>query len=249
MIGLGLGIWGAALRGGAWSPAALFGATDLGDWGDAANLSSGAVSQWDGRRGVISLRQATAASQPVAASVGGLSYVTFDGSNDGLVSSAALDLSGTDAVTVLVAAHKLSDATQAMLIEHGIGASAGRYDIQAPPFATPGYSSGSRGTINVNASANTGHAAPITSVLSLQARISTDTNILRSNGVQIATASGDQGTGNYGSYTMGLGSRTNLTLPFNGRVYAWLIIGRFLAAAELGRAEAWMAARCGVTLP
>lgn len=251
MLSLALSPCNPLLSGSGWTPAALFGASDVGDWGDAADLTAGAVAQWDGRRGVVSLRQAVAGSQPVAATAGGLSYVTFDGTDDGLASAAALDLSGTDKVTVVLGLRKTSDAATAAVLEHSASSSAtnGTFAAWAPLTAAANYTFRSRGTTSQDASATAaGYAAPHTAVVTGQGDIAGDRAYLRVNGSLQATDVDDQGTGNFTSQTLYMGRRGGSSLPFAGRVYAWIVVGRLLSADEIARAEAWMAVKCGVTL-
>ena len=76
-------------------------------------------------------------------------------------------------------------------------------------------------------------------------KISTDTNIVRVNGVQKASVATDQGTGNMGNFAIGLGERIGGTLPFSGSVFALIIINRLLTGSDLAAAEAWVNTRTG----
>jgi hypothetical protein len=91
-------------------------------------------------------------------------------------------------------------------------------------------------------------AAPITSVLTAQADISADQNILRVNGVQADSDTGDQGPGNYSNAILYIGSRGGSTLPYNGRIYGVILRGAASSAAEIASAERWMASKTGITL-
>lgn len=179
-------------------------------------------------------------------------YGTFD-SLDDYLQTAAIDFSGTDAVTVVVAARKSSDAAAASLVElssNSTGANPGVFDIFAPAAASASYRALSRGTTIWTATyTNAAVAAPITNVLTNIADISADSVVLRVDGVQVASNSGDQGTGNYGNYPLYIGGRGGATLFFNGRIYRLLVIGRALTTTERNAAERWAAQPVGITIP
>ncbi|MBM1817148.1 hypothetical protein [Pseudosulfitobacter pseudonitzschiae] len=162
----------------------------------------------------------------------------------------SIDFTGTDKMTVVAGVTKLSDAAQGMLIELGIGANSGRFDIQAPPAAaTAGYSAASRGTNNSSAIVSEGYPAPTTNVLSSQADIPANSVALRVNGVQVATSGTDQGTGNYGNYPIATGARSSGALPAHGYIWGSVVVGKTLDPATLAKVETLIAANTpGVTL-
>jgi hypothetical protein len=91
-----------------------------------------------------------------------------------------------------------------------------------------------------------GYAAPISGVLTGIGEISTDTNILRVNGAQVATNTTDQGTGNYGStYPLFIGSRNNASLWFNGRLTSLIVRGAASSASEIAATESWVNGKTG----
>ena len=59
----------------------------------------------------------------------------------------------------------------------------------------------------------------MTAVLTGSSSISDDVAVLRNNTVQVASSTGDQGTGNYGNYAVYLFSRAGTASFFNGRFY------------------------------
>lgn len=251
-----------------FSPASLFASGAPGDYGSADDLarlwqdtagtspvttSGQTAARQDGARGVISLQQATAASRPAYTASGGLHHLAFDGVDDGFASAAALDLTATDKVTAIFGVHKTSDAAAGMLVEMSVDqAAAGTFYITAPESGTVRYAALGKGSATVAgvhlASITASGAAPDTAVLTAALDIAGDLNRIRRNGVAGADATGDQGTGNYGSHTLYMGRRGGASVPFNGRIYAWIIIGRALTASELAQAEAWVASKTGVTL-
>jgi hypothetical protein len=110
------------------------------------------------------------------------------------------------------------------------------------------YSWLSKGTLISTAGAN-GFAAPITNVVTGLGDISGDRSTLRVNGTQVAQATGDQGTGNFGNYPLFIGRRNDTNLPFNGRDYGIIVVGKTASATEITKTESYLAANTsGVTL-
>lgn len=71
--------------------------------------------------------------------------------------------------------------------------------------------------------------------------ISGDSAILRKDGVQVASNTGDQGTGNYGAYQLFIGARSPASLSALGDFYGAIVrFGPALTTQELDDAEAWM---------
>lgn len=164
-------------------------------------------------------------------------YASADGLDDWL-ESGVVDMSSTDAVTVIAGVTKLSDAAAGIVIESSVNATsnAGAIALYAPDAAAATYEYTSRGTASSDATAS-GQAAPRKSLLSGVSKISTDTAVLRINGVQAATSATDQGTGNYTAQKFYIGRRGGASLPFNGRIYGVTVIGRLLTDAELSQLE------------
>jgi len=168
-------------------------------------------------------------------------YANPDGVDDWLESVNTIDLSGTDAVTLVASMRKDSDAAAAVLFELSTSTSSnsGAIQIRAPQIAaTPNFHFASKGTSEAGAAA-AGFPAAYKAVLTGIGRISTDTAILRVNGVQVAASSSDQGTGNYGNYKAYLFRRAGTSLPFTGRFYGLTLASRQLAGTELTRLEQW----------
>ena len=170
-------------------------------------------------------------------------YLAFDGSDDSLYTGGNLDLSGTDKVTVFAGVTKLSDAAVATLAELSASINTNAFDLQAPSgAATPTYRIRSAGTslssVTVN---NAAYAAPVTNVITATSNISGDSVILRADGVQVGSSTADQGTGNFDSQPLYVGRRNNASLPFNGREYEMIIVGRTCTATEITRTENFIA--------
>jgi hypothetical protein len=165
---------------------------------------------------------------------------------DDSLATPAIDFSGTDKVTVIAGVRKLSDAAQGMVLELGIGPTAGLFHILAPPGAgSPRYHFRSAGSTASDVQTPATFAAPNTAVVTGLGDIAGDSAIVRVNGTQEASAAADQGTGNFSNAIVYIGRRGGSTLPFNGRIYGLIVRGALTSGATLTNAEAWMNARTG----
>lgn len=179
----------------------------------------------------------------------GYKSLKFDGVDDGYVTQ-SINFTNTDKVTVIAAVRKLSDANTGIVAELSTraGSNNGSFVLYAPyDTVSKGYGIRSQGTAladAITASPN----SPDSSVLSGMAGISADMSVIRINGKQAASSIGDQGTGNYGNYPLYIGRRGGTSLPFNGQIYALLVIGKLLDDATTQRIEKEFAKYIGVTL-
>lgn len=180
----------------------------------------------------------------------GYKSLKFDGVDDGYVTP-SIDFTGTDKVTVIAAVRKLSDAATGCLVELSSASynSVGSFSIFAPSY--PGgkeFFARSSGTLfNSLVSTNLIFSAPISAVLTVRSEISKDNLSLKAN-KSIYTGVQDQGTGNYSNYPFYIGRRGGTSLPFNGQIYALLVIGKLLDDATIQRIEKEFAKYIGVTL-
>jgi hypothetical protein len=92
-------------------------------------------------------------------------------------------------------------------------------------------------------------AAPDTAVITGLDDIAGDSCIIRRNGTLAATATGDQGLGNFGNYPIYIGHRGGVAEPLNGLIYSLIIRGAASTPQEVDDTEAWVADKTGVTLP
>lgn len=169
-------------------------------------------------------------------------YLLFDGSDDSLA-TAAIDFSATDEMSVFAGVRKLSDAASGCVVETSATSALtdGTFTLFAPSnTGLADYFFRSRGSAGVGVTAPTNYAAPITNVMTGLADISADSLVLRANGAQIATAATDQGTGNYTSQIMYIGSRAGSSIRFNGRLYSLIVRGKTSTADEITAAETWV---------
>jgi hypothetical protein len=171
-------------------------------------------------------------------------YLRFDGSDDYMLTGTITP--GTDKAQVFAGVRKLSDATTGVLTELGTnsGTNAGAFVLLAPnnTGASGDFACYSRGTASVASGASSSVIlAPSTKVMSSIFAISTDTMILRLDGVQAASRTSDQGSGNFNAQTLYIGRRGGSTLPYNGRLYGAIIrFGANLDNTQITNTETWM---------
>jgi hypothetical protein len=184
------------------------------------------------------------------AGVQSLSYLSFDGIDDFLVTPTVTP--GVDKAQVFAGVRKLSDAAAAVLAELSVdrGTNAGSFTFFAPPSAAAEYQFRSRGSVDeASPVVASGFAAPITNVLAGLGDIAGDRSTIRVNGTQIAQSTSDQGTGNYLAYPLYIGRRGGTSNPFNGHIYSLIVrFGANLDAATITSTESWAAGKTGVTL-
>ena len=180
------------------------------------------------------------------AGVPSLSYLSFDGVDDFLVTPTITP--GIDKAQVFAGVRKLSDAATGVVVEHSanINTNAGTFGVFAPVSAGSNYSFASRGSSTVAFADATGFAAPISNVLTGLGDISGDRETIRVNGSQVAQITADQGTGNFLAYPLYIGRRGGTTLPFNGQIYSLLVrFGANLDAATIAATETWVNSKTG----
>lgn len=116
----------------------------------------------------------------------------------GYASSAPLDLSGSDEVTVIMQVRSLLDGASQMYLESTAQASVNSGTFHLFRQSANTYQPLSRGTASSLVS-SAAFVRPDSALLVARAKISTDALTLSRNGVQVATSSADQGTGTYTS--------------------------------------------------
>lgn len=258
-----------------FSPADLFSSSEKGAWYDPSDLSTmfqdtaGATPVTTAGQSVarindksgngLHLTQATAGSRPTYQTSAGLHWLAFDGSDDGMVTSANLDLSSVSKASVIAGVRKVSGATVGMIAELSSNAgSNGGFALTANGWWSA--SAASYGAASRNASGATyaagdstaSFATPITNVLAMASDLSAATiaatTALRINAVaQTLTFSSTAGPlgGVLGSAPLYVGCRGGSSLPFSGRLYGLILRGAASTAGEIAAAETWMNTKTG----
>jgi hypothetical protein len=180
------------------------------------------------------------------ANVASLSYISFDGVDDFMVTPTITP--GTDKVQVFAGLRKLSDAAVGMVSEFSadVNTNNGSWYLLAP-VSNGTASSGwlSKGTLS-SGNSSTGFTAPASAVLTGLGDISGDLSIQRRNGSQVSQSTADQGTGNFLAYPLYLGRRGGTSLPFNGQMYGLITrFGSNLTTTAISRTESWMNSKTG----
>jgi hypothetical protein len=182
------------------------------------------------------------------AGVQSASYISFDGTDDGMVTGTITP--AIDKVQVFAGIRKLSDAAIALIAEFSanVNSNNGSFWLGAPINpAAANYQFSSKGTVAVGANyTNASVAAPITNIVTSIGDIAGDNATLRINGTQAAETLTDQGTGNYLAYPLYIGRRGGSSLPFNGRIYSLIVrFGANLTDGQITSTESWVNSKTG----
>jgi hypothetical protein len=180
-----------------------------------------------------------------------LSYLSFDGVDDGMVTGTITP--GTDKAQVFAGVRKLSDAATGMLAEFSasVNTNAGTLNFIAPESGGIEYGSLSKGNASVNENQRADFnsataAAPVTSVLTATHDIPADLSTIRHNGVAGTNSTGDKGTGNFLVYPLYIGRRGGTSLPFNGQIYNLIVrFGANLDAGTITSTETFVNGKTG----
>jgi len=261
MIGIGATLFKRAVMGSrGFSPSALFANGEEGGWYDPSDLTTlfeedgTTPASVDGPVGKIldksgngnHLIQTTETKCPTLKLASGLYYLEFDGIDDGL-QAAAIDFTGTDSMSVFTGARKEADEVAVLAeLSANLGNNTGTFRLASINGDIWRYSSKGTSVSNANASP---YVPPITSVLTGLSDIGSDITIIRVDGSEAASASADQGTGNYGNYALNLGARNNASgLQLNGRIYGIIVRGVLSNADEIASTEKYIANKTGVSI-
>ena len=176
-------------------------------------------------------------------------YLKFDGIDDSLA-TASIDFTSTDKMTVFAGVRKLSDAANGKIVELGLNADTtnSTFQLEAPSNMAFNryFGFSSRGTATQYAFYTTADgASPTTVVATGLSSISGDSVALRRNGVQVASSTADQGTGNYANAPLYIGRRGGTTLPLNGHLYSLIVRGAQSSASQITSAESYVNSKTG----
>lgn len=254
-LGLGLNL-GSTPRAGGFNPISLFAAGEQGVLFDVNPTTAGVAvgntvtTQSDTSGRGNNATQATAGLRPTLQTEGGRFYLDYAGAQG--MATGSINMGARDELTIIAGVRKNSDAAAALVAEFSVnaGGNLGAFYFAAPETTGAGgnYTFQARGTGSPGILASGTFLAPDLAVMTMTAKISTPSRVIRRNGVQVGTDAPALGTGNFGNFPLFLGSRNNANLFFNGRIYGMIIINRLLTAGEIAAAEAWMATKTGVTL-
>jgi hypothetical protein len=220
------------------SPAAVNGSTTYLGNGTSGILIWGA--QLELGTSATAYQRVTTQYDVTQAGVQSVSYLAFDGVDDGMVTGTITP--AIDKVQVFAGVRKFG--TTGILVELSSGASTGSFVAYSE--APAGWGFNSQGSIQRAAQVVTGFPSPITNVFTGMGDISGDRITLRLNGTQVAQSTGDQGTGNYLAYPLFIGRRNNISVPFNGRLYSLITrFGANLTDGQITSTESWVNSKTG----
>jgi hypothetical protein len=258
-LGLGLGLNRRRRVGGApppaFTPADLFTASEGGFWGQArtsdlwqdvarttpVTAAGQTVASWRlyTASGVRYAEQSTGARQPTyQVDANGRGYISFDGTDDCLV-VAGLNMTASDELTVMAVHRRLDTSTFAnVMLEFSPAGDAnnGGFFIRAP-WSSP-YVMWFRGSV-VSQLGITDSTAPVSRVLTILAKISTDELSARLDGVAAGSSATDMGTGTWGNWNLTIGRRNDVDLPWDGWMYGLVMRGALTSGTPLTNVEAW----------
>ena len=158
-------------------------------------------------------------------------YRKPDGVDDWMQTS-AVDFSGTDKVTIVAAVRK-TGTTRGMILE--LPLASGAFLLQSDEVAgTVQFQSGGS---SISAVSVAGQVSPVTRMYQCAGDIANDTATIRVNGVPSGLSSTDQGTGAFGSGVIYFDRRNGSSLPWSGRDYGTIIVGRLLTGPETAAVE------------
>ena len=260
-----------ARQGGApvWSPANLFASSEQGAWYDPSDLSTlfqdsagttpvTATGQPVGKmldksgNGNHAI-QTTSSKRPLYQEAGGLSYLLFDGVDDTMVTTASVDFTGTDKISLSSGCIKTS-STAGMILE--LSPNAGSISYSGTFYSVVGNDI-------VDGVNELGRGSAVTTGLQIAVKsvsngttivkyvthdISGDISTVRINAVAGTNATADKGAGNFGNYKLHIGSRNQTSLYYDSKLYSLVIRGSLSSDSERDSLEQWVASKTGVTL-
>ena len=266
-IGLGLGLPMSAARAQSFDPASMFAGGYFG-WVEpmipgvtlfqdaAGTIPVTAPGQPVGLSkftagGQVGFAQATALNRPIyQVDAQGRGYLSHNGLNQWMVASAFAW--GSDKATICAGVMRNAGASGRILFElsENLNTNAGSFLASAPEASTKSFGSTSRGSsisyalqsAYVSGSPGTG---PDTAVITVTHDIAADLSTISRNGIAGVSATGDKGSGNFGTYPLYAGARTGTLLFFSGNRYPSVGINRRLTEAEMAKLETWVNARTG----
>ena len=216
--------------------------------GSLTVVGSGSTSFWGAQ---IELGSTATAYQRVTtqydvteAGVASVSYLYFDGGGDFM--STGTITPGTDKAQVFAGVRKLNGNTSVIAeLSDSIFSNSGSLLLYSDGSSLRFASRGTATLVDILGAAS----APSTKIVTGLGDISGDTATLRFDGVQVATSTTDQGTGNYLAYPLYLGRRGGTSFPFEGHIYSLITrFGPTLDAPTIASTETWVAGKTGIVI-
>jgi len=259
-----------ALRGGGFSPAALFAGGEQGDaWIPEREfcytLSAGgvfervtttgdAVARNTGMVNGINADQLTAAARPTYTEGGGLSWLAFDGVDDAMA-TAAIDFTGTDKMSVFAGVRLLTPRSNNAAIWQIGDAVTSATDALVRVISGDGSTDAVRAQLIGTAANQTTRITtdyPSTGIYTAifdGAATGAAEIVLRRNGSVIDGGSAtNSGVTSIGSQVLTIGQQGVASVFTNYNFYGLIAPGKVVSAAEITSTEAYMAGKTRVVL-
>lgn len=174
-------------------------------------------------------------------------YLKFNGTNSWM-KTGNIDFTGTDKMTVVAGVRPTTTGPKFIYeLSNDSQGNNGAFAMTSTNIDGTKYVIYSRGTIGKELP-GTSFPPPQTCIATGITDISGKRIIFRVNGNLNATASMDQGTGNYGNYPLFIGARNGNQYLFNGNLHSLIIRGAATDAAHITHAERLVAYKTGVSI-
>jgi hypothetical protein len=174
-------------------------------------------------------------------------YLRFDGVDD-FMSTAAINFTGTDKMTVWAGIRKPDNNVR---IVYETGAIVNTTDGSFALVSSTGSgtsSIASRGTAYLLVTSIGVYSAPVSYIATLISNITAPLLQQRVNGAVDGSSTASQGTGNYGNYPLYIGARAGTSLFFNGHLYGLIARGAQSNLPQITAVEYFTAGKTGITL-
>ena len=204
------------------------------------------VGRWEDKSGNgYIFSQSTSSKRPIYQTDGTHHWVDFDGVDDSILSSANVNMTGSDEVGLFSSVRNESPSAFSVIAEFG------DYSSSIPDGSFQLYSPSDSGGFLVRGTSNAAVTVSTDAndtVWCGDSKISTPITRLAKNGGAPISSSNSLGTGNFSSLPVGLGARGQSNFFFNGRIYAFMVFGRLPTVQEQSDIKQFMADKAGVTL-
>lgn len=195
--------------------------------------------------------QSTAPARPLYKTDGTLHWIEFDGVDDFMVTASFAW--GSDEAFMSVGLTRRSTISRIVYeLSSGVGSNPGSFYLASGEIDAQQYTSLSRGSAGSNItirSSVVSDTPPSTNIVSALHDISDDMSVVRADGVDGATATGDKGAGNFGTYPLYLCARNGGGVFLNGDLFGGVLRNVNPNVHELSAVETYLAVKSGITLP
>lgn len=197
--------------------------------------------------------QSTTTKRPILRQdTGGKYYLDFDGVDDSL-STAAIDFTATDKMSVFGGVRNTRNQPAAFFEtsvnwNNNAGAIAQFIPINTDGRIDSGFYTGTGQNYRSSAATLSVPATYVTTLIcdTTATTVATEIPIFNINKVQQSSIAGPgNGSGNFGNYPLYIGARAGTSIYFNGNIYSLIVRGALSTAQEISDTEAWVNSKTG----